>query len=54
VCTVGFRGQVPAHETPLAGLFITDSTQNYPEDRTLSGAVRLGRRVAALIAAGKP
>jgi protoporphyrinogen oxidase len=49
VCTVGFADIVPNHETPLGGLYITDSTQYYPEDRTISAAIRLGRRVARLI-----
>jgi protoporphyrinogen oxidase len=51
VCTVGFSHKVPRHETPLDGLLITDSTQYYPEDRTISAAIRLGRRVASIILA---
>lgn len=51
ICTVGFADLVPPHETPLDGLYITDSTQFYPEDRTISAAIRLGRRVARLIRA---
>jgi protoporphyrinogen oxidase len=49
VCGVGFAAEVPPHQTPLKGLYITDSTQFYPEDRTISAAIRLGRRVAAMI-----
>lgn len=49
ICTVGFADMVPAHQTPLEGLYITDSTQFYPEDRTISAAIRLGRRVARMI-----
>jgi protoporphyrinogen oxidase len=52
ICTVGFAAMVPEHATPLAGLWITDSAQFYPEDRTISAAIRLGRRVAGLIAGG--
>jgi protoporphyrinogen oxidase len=48
ICTVGFSELVPPTRTPLGGLFITDSTQFYPEDRTVSAAIRLGRRTAAL------
>lgn len=51
ICTVGFKDLVPAHDTPLAGLYITDSTQFYPEDRTISAAIRLGRCVADMITA---
>ncbi len=50
ICTVGFAHQVPDHATPVPGLWITDSAQFYPEDRTISAAIRLGRRVARLIA----
>ncbi len=49
VCPVGFAERVPDHRAPARGLLVTDSTQFYPEDRTLSAAVRLGRRVAAMI-----
>jgi protoporphyrinogen oxidase len=49
ICTVGFSDLVPEHETPAAGLYVTDSAQFYPEDRTISAAIRLGRRVATLI-----
>lgn len=49
ICTVGFKDMVPDHQSPLDGLYITDSTQFYPEDRTISAAIRLGRRVAGMI-----
>lgn len=49
VCRVGFKDIMPGYETPLSNLFITDSSQYYPEDRTLSASVRLGRQVAELI-----
>ncbi|MBN1564817.1 MAG: NAD(P)/FAD-dependent oxidoreductase [Anaerolineae bacterium] len=49
ICTVGFADLVPDHQTPLTGLYITDSTQFYPEDRTISAAIRMGRRVAGMI-----
>jgi protoporphyrinogen oxidase len=51
ICGVNFSQIVPDHQTPLTGLYITDSTQFYPEDRTISAAIRLGRRVASMIAA---
>ncbi len=49
ICTVGFAAEVPDHRSPVRGLYLTDSTQFYPEDRTLSAAVRLGRRVARMV-----
>jgi protoporphyrinogen oxidase len=54
ICTVGFARQVPDHRTPLRGLYITDSTQFYPEDRTISAAIRLGRRAASLLMQDMP
>ncbi len=49
VCKTDFTELIPAIRSPLAGLYVTDSTQFYPEDRTLSAAVRVGREAAGLI-----
>jgi protoporphyrinogen oxidase len=49
VCRTGFIDLIPNQETAIDGLYLTDSTLLYPEDRTLSGALRLGRRAAMLI-----
>ena len=49
IFTTNFVDLMPAHETPIRGLYVTDSTQFYPEDRTISQAIRQGRKVAALI-----
>lgn len=49
ICTVGFASMVPGHRSPVAGLYLTDSSQYYPEDRTISAAIRLGRRVAKML-----
>lgn len=46
VCTTGFADRVPDVNTPITGLFVTDSTQYYPEDRTLSAAIRMGKKAA--------
>jgi protoporphyrinogen oxidase len=45
VCRVGFRNVVPPVESPLGKLFLLDSTQLYPSDRTLSGMVGLAKRM---------
>lgn len=50
ICTVGFKDLVPDHRSPVPNLYLTDSVQYYPEDRTISAAIRLGRRVATLLA----
>ncbi len=49
VCRVGFMDLMPSHKTPVEGLYITDSSQYYPEDRTVSASVGLGRQVADLV-----
>ncbi|MHB8203414.1 MAG: NAD(P)/FAD-dependent oxidoreductase [Desulfomonilaceae bacterium] len=49
VCLVGFSEVIPAMRTPVHGLYMTDSAQYYPEDRTLSASVRLGASVAKLL-----
>jgi len=54
ICTTPFAAQVPAIRTPIPGLYLTDSTQFYPEDRTLSAAIRQGRRAAGHILDDSP
>lgn len=46
ICTTGFSKLIPTTRSPLSGLYISDSTQFYPEDRTLSAAIRFGRLAA--------
>jgi protoporphyrinogen oxidase len=52
VCKVGFSKKIPNMRTPVNGLFVTDSAQYYPEDRTMSASVRLGTKVASLAGNG--
>jgi protoporphyrinogen oxidase len=47
-----FARLMPEHRSSIANLYVTDSTQFYPEDRTLSAAIEQGRKVARLIAGG--
>jgi protoporphyrinogen oxidase len=54
VCPTGFAARVPPHTTPVPGLFLIDSSQLYPADRTISGTIDLAREVAALLGAGLP
>lgn len=46
-----FARLMPAHRSSVANLYVTDSTQFYPEDRTLSAAIAQGRKVASMIRA---
>ncbi len=52
ICRQGFAEQVPAHTTPIQGLYLIDSSQLYPSDRTISGTIGLAHRVAELIERG--
>jgi protoporphyrinogen oxidase len=52
ICHTGFSRFVPPHTTPIRNLYITDSVQFYPEDRTISAAIRLGRHVAQMVTDG--
>ncbi len=47
LCTTNFAALRPDHRTPVRGLYVTDSTQFYPEDRTISAAIDQGRKAAA-------
>jgi len=46
-----FADLVPEHRSSVGNLYVTDSTQFYPEDRTLSAAIDQGRKVARMISA---
>jgi len=46
VCEVGFSRHKPGIETPVKGLYLTDSCQLHPDDRTVSNSIGLGKRVA--------
>ena len=48
---VGNRRRILPFGTPIAGVFLANTTQIYPEDRGTNYSVRLGRDVAAAIGA---
>ena len=48
VCPPGFASALPPVKTPITGLFIADTSYYYPEDRSISESVRLGREMAEL------
>jgi protoporphyrinogen oxidase len=50
ICATGFLDLMPGYETPIAGLYIADSIHYYPEDRTISASVKMGKHVADLAA----
>ena len=48
ICLTDYRTATPAIQTPVANLFLTDSCQLHPHDRTISGSFGLGREAARL------
>jgi protoporphyrinogen oxidase len=51
IVTVGYRERIPPLETPVAGLYLANTTQVYPEDRGTNYAVRLGDQAAEALLA---
>ena len=46
-----YHETIPPHRSPVAGLYLANTTQVYPEDRGQNYSIRMGRRVARLAAA---
>jgi len=46
VVTVGYRDQIPAMKTPVAGLYLCSMAQIFPEDRGQNYAIAYGDKVA--------
>ena len=49
VITTHYSQQIPEMRTGIAGLYLANTTQVYPEDRGQNYSLRLGEQVAALI-----
>jgi protoporphyrinogen oxidase len=49
ICSTGFRKRVPSHQTPVPGLYLIESSQLYPSDRTISGTLDLATNVCRLL-----
>lgn len=54
VCPVGFADHVPGHRTPVEGLYLIESSQLYPSDRTISGTLDLAHETARLVIEDTP
>ena len=52
VCEVGFASKLPPVQTAIDGLQVADTCFYYPEDRSISESVRLGREMAKRIGKG--
>jgi len=49
VCAPGFLQQLPPIKSSIKGLFIADTSYYYPEDRSISESVRLGKEIATMV-----
>ena len=45
----GYASCIPAHKTPIDGLYLANTTQIFPEDRGTNYSVRIGRKTARLL-----
>lgn len=52
VCQPGFAKLLPPIKTPIQGLYVADTSYYYPEDRSISESVRLGKEMAQLATSG--
>ncbi len=46
VCTPNFFSKLPAMQTSIQGLFMADTSYYYPEDRSISESIRIGKELA--------
>jgi protoporphyrinogen oxidase len=49
ICHPDYRETTPGVQTPVAGVYLTDSCQLHPHDRTISGSFELGIEAARLV-----
>jgi len=49
ICPPEFLDNLPPIKTDIDGLYIADTSYYYPEDRSISESVRLGREIAAMV-----
>jgi protoporphyrinogen oxidase len=49
ICTPHFFQQLPPMKTPIAGFLMADTSYYYPEDRSISESVRIGKRLAEIV-----
>jgi protoporphyrinogen oxidase len=48
IITCNYRNDMPDHRTPVAGLYLANMTQIYPEDRGQNYSIRMGEEVARM------
>lgn len=47
ICPPGFYGMLPPMATPIAGLYMADTSYYYPEDRSINESIAVARQLAA-------
>jgi len=47
ICPPGFYDMLPPIETPIAGLYMADTSYYYPEDRSINESIAVARKLAA-------
>lgn len=48
ICEPGFLNKLPEINPGIGGLFVADTSYYYPEDRSISESVKLGKRLATM------
>ncbi len=48
-----YSQQIPSHRTPIANLYLANTTQIYPEDRGTNYAIRLGEAITRIVQGGE-
>jgi protoporphyrinogen oxidase len=52
IVRVGYQASLPAHQTPLRGVFLANMGHVYPQDRGQNYSVLLGEKIAGLVQSG--
>jgi protoporphyrinogen oxidase len=47
ICPPGFYDMLPSMETPIAGLYMADTSYYYPEDRSINESIAVARKLVA-------
>lgn len=48
ICEPGFLSKLPPIELPIKGLWVADTSYYYPEDRSMTESIKLGREMAKM------
>ena len=49
IITLNYSERIPAHRTPLPGLYLANTAQIYPEDRGTNYSVKIGNTIARIV-----